>query len=71
VLVSATNVERHVPCPSCGEPSLFTPANRWRPFCSARCAGVDLGAWASENYRVAAPPSSEDAPDSDGVEPHH
>jgi uncharacterized protein len=50
---------RQVPCPACGSPSLFTAANRWRPFCSARCAGVDLGAWASEAYRVAAAPPPE------------
>ena len=30
------------------------PANPWRPFCSQRCRGADLGAWASEGYRVAA-----------------
>ncbi len=47
---------RHVPCPACGAPSLFAAANRWRPFCSGRCAGVDLGAWASEAYRVASSP---------------
>jgi endogenous inhibitor of DNA gyrase (YacG/DUF329 family) len=63
---------RQVPCPSCGEPSVFEKGNRWRPFCSARCAGVDLGAWASEGYRVAAPPSSEDAqPDADPAAPRH
>jgi len=28
--------------------------NRYRPFCSARCKGVDLGAWASDQYRIAA-----------------
>ena len=26
--------------------------NRWRPFCSERCRLIDLGAWASESYRV-------------------
>jgi len=26
--------------------------NPYRPFCSARCKTVDLGAWASEDYRV-------------------
>lgn len=26
--------------------------NPYRPFCSARCKTVDLGAWASEVYRV-------------------
>jgi endogenous inhibitor of DNA gyrase (YacG/DUF329 family) len=29
-------------------------ANRYRPFCSARCKGADLGAWATEKYRVEA-----------------
>ncbi|HET9821466.1 MAG TPA: DNA gyrase inhibitor YacG [Burkholderiaceae bacterium] len=46
---------RTVPCPSCRGPSLFSPGNRWRPFCSERCAGADLGAWASEAYCVPAP----------------
>lgn len=45
---------RLVPCPSCGTPSPFAPANRWRPFCSERCRSVDLGAWASERFRVPA-----------------
>jgi uncharacterized protein len=27
-------------------------SNRWRPFCSERCSSIDLGAWASEAYRV-------------------
>lgn len=45
---------RRVPCPTCGAPSLFAPSNRWRPFCSERCRSVDLGAWASERFRVPA-----------------
>ena len=45
--------DRFVPCPTCRQPALFAPANRWRPFCSERCRSIDLGAWASENYRVA------------------
>ncbi|MBK7062815.1 MAG: DNA gyrase inhibitor YacG [Rubrivivax sp.] len=49
-----------VPCPSCRRPSPFSAANRWRPFCSERCRSADLGAWASEAYRVPA----ETAPDS-------
>ena len=53
--------ERRVPCPTCRQPALFAPANPWRPFCSARCRGADLGAWASEDYRVpAAPPADPD-----------
>ena len=54
---------RRVPCPACRQPSLFSPANRWRPFCGPRCAGVDLGAWASEDYRIAASPPADDDPD--------
>lgn len=46
------NAVRRVPCPRCTAPALFAAANRWRPFCSERCAGIDLGAWASEAYRV-------------------
>ena len=41
-----------VTCPGCGEASPYDPGNRWRPFCSERCKMIDLGAWASESYRV-------------------
>ncbi|GMV46215.1 MAG: hypothetical protein AMXMBFR66_16130 [Pseudomonadota bacterium] len=51
--------ERVVTCPACRGPALFAPGNRWRPFCSERCRSVDLGAWASERFRVPA----ESAPD--------
>ncbi len=33
---------------------MFAESNRWRPFCSERCRSVDLGAWASERFRVPA-----------------
>lgn len=50
-----------VACPRCGEPALFAPSNRWRPFCSERCRMIDLGAWANEEYRIPArPEESED-----------
>ena len=55
---------RKVPCPTCRQPSRFGPDNPWRPFCSERCRGVDLGAWASEAYRLPA----ESPPDS-GLDP--
>lgn len=45
---------RVVTCPSCGRPVEWVAENRYRPFCSARCKGVDLGAWATEKYRVEA-----------------
>lgn len=31
---------------------LWTPDSVWRPFCSERCKLIDLGAWATERYRV-------------------
>jgi uncharacterized protein len=38
------------PCPICGRPSV----ERFRPFCSGRCADVDLGRWFSGSYAIAA-----------------
>ncbi|MDQ7743429.1 DNA gyrase inhibitor YacG [Hydrogenophaga pseudoflava] len=43
---------RQVTCPTCGGPSLYAPANRYRPFCGERCKQMDLGAWASERFAV-------------------
>ena len=37
-------------CPICGRPR----AQRYRPFCSARCRDIDLGRWFGEAYRVPA-----------------
>ncbi len=51
---------RTVPCPACGAASLYGPANPARPFCSARCKQLDLGAWASEQFRMAAKESADD-----------
>ncbi len=45
---------RTVPCPRCGKQVAWVPENAFRPFCSERCKTVDLGAWATEQYRVAA-----------------
>lgn len=43
-----------VACPTCRRPSLFAASNPWRPFCCERCRQIDFGAWAAEDYRVAA-----------------
>lgn len=51
---------RIVTCPTCGGDSQYAATNPHRPFCSARCRANDLGAWASEGYRVAASPPPED-----------
>jgi endogenous inhibitor of DNA gyrase (YacG/DUF329 family) len=53
---------RTVPCPRCGGPSTFSGENKWRPFCSERCKLIDLGAWATESYRV---PAEEQEPPQD------
>jgi endogenous inhibitor of DNA gyrase (YacG/DUF329 family) len=52
--------ERTVACPSCGGPAVFAATNRWRPFCSERCRITDLGAWASESYRIPAKPGEDE-----------
>ena len=44
--------QRIVRCPQCGGESLWSADNKSRPFCSERCKLIDLGAWASESYRV-------------------
>ena len=49
------------PCPRCGAPVAWDPQSPFRPFCSERCKLLDLGAWASESYRIPA----EDPPDDD------
>jgi len=43
---------RLVPCPTCGKSVSWTSESAWRPFCSERCKLIDLGAWATERYRV-------------------
>ena len=50
---------RVIRCPGCGGDSVYALSNPSRPFCSERCRGADFGAWATENYRVAARPGSE------------
>lgn len=54
-----------VNCPHCGTPVVWGPQSPYRPFCSERCRKIDLGAWASDSYRIAggAPPDDFSAPD--------
>ena len=46
-------------CPVCGKPAEPT----YRPFCTKRCADIDLGRWFKESYRV---PTDETPDDPDG-----
>ena len=45
-------------CPICGKPGV--PA--YRPFCSKRCADVDLARWLRGDYVIPGPPA-DDMPD--------
>lgn len=57
-------------CPIC---SKDTDA-KYRPFCSRRCADVDLGRWLNESYAIPAPDDDEDrGPESedDPAAPRH
>jgi uncharacterized protein len=49
-----------VPCPTCNRPVQWSDQSPWRPFCSERCKVVDLGAWASEQRKIAGEPVVED-----------
>ena len=51
-------------CPICGGPA----AARYRPFCSARCADIDLARWLNESYRVPGE-TSERQMESDNTDP--
>jgi endogenous inhibitor of DNA gyrase (YacG/DUF329 family) len=44
-------------CPVCGKPAA---AARLLPFCSARCADIDLGRWLTGQYRIPGPAAEED-----------
>ncbi len=48
-------------CPICRKP---TDA-KYRPFCSRRCADVDLGRWLTGSYVIPGPETDENAPDGD------
>ncbi len=43
---------RIVQCPNCGKDVVWTTDNPYRPFCSARCKGIDLGKWATEENAI-------------------
>ncbi|MEX2128244.1 MAG: DNA gyrase inhibitor YacG [Xanthobacteraceae bacterium] len=48
-------------CPTCGKPTV----HQFRPFCSKRCADVDLHRWFSGRYAI---PVKQDE-DADGAPP--
>lgn len=46
-----------MPCPICQRES----DPKYRPFCSKRCADIDLGRWLTGSYSI--PAAEEDDPD--------
>ena len=40
-------------CPICGKPGV----QEYRPFCSRRCADVDLGRWLNGSYVIPGEPA--------------
>lgn len=40
------------PCSNCGKAA----EDAWRPFCSKRCADVDLGRWLNGRYSIPGDP---------------
>lgn len=40
-----------IKCPLCKNTTTWEE-NPWRPFCSERCKLIDLGKWASEEYKI-------------------
>lgn len=54
--------ERGTPrCVICGKPQVA----RFRPFCSKRCAEIDLGRWLKGSYAIPGRPEDEE----DGTSP--
>lgn len=47
-------------CPICGKPA----EPRWQPFCSKRCANVDLGRWLGGGYAIPGEPAEVPPPGS-------
>lgn len=43
-------------CPLCGKPQKHV----FRPFCSRRCAEVDLGRWLNGSYAIPAEPEPDE-----------
>jgi endogenous inhibitor of DNA gyrase (YacG/DUF329 family) len=53
------------PCPICGKPS----SQQHHPFCSGRCADIDLNRWLTGSYVIPAEPVGEDDPEGGDLPP--
>ena len=46
-------------CPICGKPA----SGAFKPFCSRRCADIDLGRWLKGGYAIPGAPAGREVPD--------
>ena len=60
------DARRRPKCPICGS----TPRPDSLPFCSKRCADVDLGRWLIGQYAVPGLPGEEDEDGTPGIGEH-
>lgn len=60
---------RVVNCPTCGSPVAWNETFPLRPFCSERCKMIDLGAWATESYRIPVTDDKNQVEDAEPGEP--
>lgn len=51
----ASRAVKAKPCPICGKPA----EPRFKPFCSTRCADIDLGRWLKGSYVIPGEPVEE------------
>jgi endogenous inhibitor of DNA gyrase (YacG/DUF329 family) len=49
-------------CPICAKPA----AEPFKPFCSRRCADIDLGRWLKGGYAIPGPAVGPQPPDAEG-----
>ncbi len=54
--------KRRPRCPICGKPRVI----KHKPFCSERCANIDLARWLGGSYRI--PVTTEEPHDGDDAE---
>ncbi|WP_027171098.1 DNA gyrase inhibitor YacG [Methylobacterium sp. 10] len=55
---TAPSKRKPEPCPVCRKPA----QPEFQPFCSARCADIDLGRWLTDRYAI---PTDEDETEDD------
>ena len=48
-----SDTPKTLPCPICKKPVAITDENV--PFCSDRCRTIELGKWASGDYKISSP----------------